>query len=40
MILPMLEIEIIEVKGRRPVYKLGDKIIIDGPRVILERLVP
>jgi len=33
----MLEIEVVEIKGKCPVYKVGDKIVIDGPRIILER---
>jgi len=33
----MLEIEVIEVRGKCPVYKPGDKIVIDGPRIILEK---
>ena len=33
----MLEIEICEVKGKCPVHKKGDKIIIDGPKIVLER---
>jgi len=33
----MLEIEVCEVRGRCPVYKKGDKITIEGPRIVLER---
>ena len=33
----MLEIEVIEVRGKCPVYKIGDRIVIDGPQVILEK---
>ena len=33
----MLEIEVIEVRGKCPVYKPGDKIVIDGPRIVLEK---
>jgi len=32
----MLVIEVIEVRGHCPVYKVGDRIVIDGPRIILE----
>lgn len=32
----MLEIEVCEIRGRCPVHKLGDKIIIDGAKVVLE----
>ena len=33
----MLEIEVIEIRGRCPVYKVGDRIIIDGPRIVLDK---
>jgi len=33
----MLEIEVCEVRGRCPVYKLGDKIVIEGPEIVLEK---
>lgn len=33
----MLEIEVCEVKGYCPVHDVGDKIVIDGPEIILER---
>ena len=33
----MLEIVVHEVKGKCPVYKVGDKIIIDDPKIILEK---
>jgi uncharacterized repeat protein (TIGR04076 family) len=33
----MLEIEVVEIRGKCPVYKVGDKIVIDGPNIILER---
>jgi len=32
----MLEIEVCEIRGKCPVYKVGDKIIVDGPNVVLE----
>ena len=33
----MLEIEVVEVRGRCPVYKVGDKMTIDDPKIVLER---
>ena len=33
----MLEIEVIEIRGRCPVHKVGDRIIIDGPRIVLDK---
>jgi len=33
----MLEIEVCEIRGKCPVHKLGDKILIDGPKIVLER---
>jgi len=33
----MLEIEAVEVGGRRPVHKVGDRIVIDGPRIALDK---
>lgn len=33
----MLEIEVAEVRGRCPVYKVGDKIVIDDPEIVLEK---
>jgi uncharacterized repeat protein (TIGR04076 family) len=33
----MLEIEVCEVRGHCPVYKIGDKITIDDPEIVLER---
>ncbi|MFW6142276.1 MAG: TIGR04076 family protein [Candidatus Saliniplasma sp.] len=33
----MLEITVHEVKGHCPVYKEGDKIIVDDPEIDLER---
>lgn len=31
----LLEIKVHEVRGTCPVYKVGDKIIIDGPEIVL-----
>ena len=33
----MLEIKVREIRGRCPVYKVGGKIVIDDPRIILNR---
>lgn len=33
----MLEIRVCEVKGKCPVYKVGDKMVIDGPRILLDK---
>ena len=33
----MLIIEVSEIKGKCPVYKKGDKIVIDGPEIVLEK---
>jgi len=33
----MLEIEVFEIKGHCPVHKLGDKIVVDGPRILLDK---
>jgi uncharacterized repeat protein (TIGR04076 family) len=32
----MLKIEVIEVRGHCPVYKVGDKIVIDDPEIVLD----
>jgi uncharacterized repeat protein (TIGR04076 family) len=33
----MLEVEVVEVRGYCPVYEIGDKIVIDDPKIILEK---
>ena len=33
----MLQIEVVEVRGTCPVHKVGDKIMVDDPRIILEK---
>lgn len=33
----MLEIVVHEIKGKCPVYKIGDRLIIDDPEIILEK---
>ncbi|MEM3549503.1 MAG: TIGR04076 family protein [Candidatus Bathyarchaeia archaeon] len=32
----MLEIVVFEIRGSCPVYKVGDKIVFDDPRIVLE----
>ena len=31
----MLEIEVCEVRGKCPVHKVGDRIVIDDPKIVL-----
>lgn len=33
----MLEIEVCEIRGRCPVYKVGDRIVIDDPKIVLDK---
>jgi uncharacterized repeat protein (TIGR04076 family) len=33
----MLQIEIFEIRGKCPVHEVGDKIVLDGPEIDLER---
>lgn len=33
----MLEIVVHKIKGKCPVYKVGDKIVIDDPEILLEK---
>lgn len=33
----MLEVEVVEVRGHCPVYKVGDKVVIDDPEIVLEK---
>jgi uncharacterized repeat protein (TIGR04076 family) len=33
---PMFIVEVSEIRGKCPVYKVGDKIVIDGPEIVLE----
>jgi len=33
----MWEIKVCEIRGKCPVHKVGDKIVIDGPRIVLEQ---
>jgi len=32
----MLEIEVCEVRGKCPVHRVGDKIVVDGARIVLD----
>jgi len=33
----MLEIKVREIRGTCPVYKVGDKIVIDDPKILLDK---
>ena len=33
----MLEITVDEIKGKCPIYKIGDRIVIDGPEIVMEK---
>ncbi len=33
----MFEIEVCEIRGRCPVYKVGDRIVIDDPKIVLDK---
>jgi uncharacterized repeat protein (TIGR04076 family) len=33
----MLEIEVVDVRGNCPVHKVGDKITIDGAKILLDK---
>lgn len=33
----MLEIEVVEIRGSCPVHKVGDKITIEGSRIVLNK---
>ena len=33
----MLEIKVCEIRGRCPVYRIGDKITIANPKILLDR---
>ena len=33
----MLEIEVHEIKGKCPVHQLGDKIVVDGPEILVDK---
>jgi uncharacterized repeat protein (TIGR04076 family) len=34
--MPKLIIEVFAIRGRCPVYHVGDKIVIDGPEIVLD----
>ena len=33
----MLEIKVCEIRGKCPVYKVGDRMVIDDPKILLDR---
>ena len=33
----MLEFKVCEIRGRCPVYKLGDRIVVDDPEIVLSQ---
>ena len=33
----MLQIEVYHIRGTCPVYKVGNKMVIDGPKIVLDR---
>lgn len=33
----MLEIEVCQIKGKCPVHKVGDTIVIDDPKILLDK---
>jgi uncharacterized repeat protein (TIGR04076 family) len=33
----MLEIKVYEIRGKCPVYKVGDKLVIDDPKIVLNK---
>jgi uncharacterized repeat protein (TIGR04076 family) len=33
----MLEIEVIEIRGKCPVHRVGDKMLIEGPKIVLDK---
>ena len=35
----MLEIEVVEIKGKCPDHKVGDRMVIDDPRILLDKTV-
>ncbi|MEM1995213.1 MAG: TIGR04076 family protein [Nitrososphaerales archaeon] len=32
-----MEVEVVEVRGRCPVHRVGDKIVIEGPSIVLDK---
>ncbi len=33
----MLEIKVCEIRGKCPVYKVGDRMVIDGAKILLDK---
>ena len=33
----MLEVEVVEIRGTCPVHKVGDKIVVDDPKIVLQK---
>jgi uncharacterized repeat protein (TIGR04076 family) len=33
----LLEVEVVEIRGYCPVYNVGDKMVIDNPRIVLDK---
>ena len=33
----MLEIKVCEIRGKCPIYKTGDKMTIEGPKIVLDK---
>ena len=33
----MLEIEVVEIRGSCPVHRVGDRLLIDDPKIVLEK---
>ncbi len=33
----MLEFKVCEIRGKCPVHKIGDRMVVDGPRIVLEK---
>jgi len=33
----MLEIEVCEIRGHCPVYRVGDKVVLEGPQIVMEK---
>jgi uncharacterized repeat protein (TIGR04076 family) len=33
----MLEIKVVEIRGHCPVYRVGDRMLIDDPKIVLEK---
>ena len=36
----LLEVEVVEIRGYCPVYRVGDKMVIDNPRIVLDKNDP